>query len=151
MTRNLQSRLTSGVTLIELLVVLTIVGVLAAVVAPSVGSGLDTVKLRSTAERMAATFRVAHERAVRSHHYMQVTIDPGSRLVELRDLEGGSTAGWDIPAAIVVRAEKPAAFLLYPDGGAQLMHVTLENARGRQLEIVMDSFTMFPSVREVSQ
>ena len=141
----------SGITLIEMLVVMTLAALLAAIVAPSVGSGVDTMRLRSTAERMAATFRTAHERAMRSHHYMEVSVDPLSRAVELRDLESGSLASWEIPGTIVVKAEQRVAFLLYPDGGAQAMRIRLENGRGRQTEIVMDPFTLFPAVLEVSQ
>jgi hypothetical protein len=69
----------------------------------------------------------------------------------LRDLESGSLSSWEIPGSIVVKADQRMAFLLYPDGGAQAMRVTLENARGRQTEIAMDPFTLFPTVREVSQ
>jgi general secretion pathway protein H len=147
----MRTKLQSGITLIEMLVVMTLVALLAAVVAPSVGSGVDTVRLRSSAERIAATFRIAHERAARTHHYMEVSVDPQSRAVELRDLESGSLSSWEIPGSIVVKADQRMAFLLYPDGGAQAMRVTLENARGRQTEIAMDPFTLFPTVREVSQ
>ena len=147
MTRKLQS----GITLMELLVVMTLIAVLTAVAAPSVGSGVETVRLRSASERLAATFRTAHERAMRTHHYQEVSVDPQSRAVELRDLESGSVASWDIPAAVVVKAEQRVAFLVYPDGGTAAMRVTLENARGRQTEIVMDPFTLVPAVREVSK
>ena len=140
-----------GITLIELLVVMTLVALLAAVVAPSVGSGVDTVRLRSSAERIAATFRIAHERAARTHHYMEVSVDPQSRAVELRDLEGGSVSAWEIPNTIEVQSKRPLTFLVYPDGGSQVMRVGLRNQRGRQVEVASDPFTMFPTVREVSQ
>ena len=141
----------SGITLIEMLVVMTLIGVLAAVAAPSVGSSIETLRWRSATERMAATFRTAHERALRLHHYMEVGVDPKSSLVELRDLQTGSLVSWEIPHTVSVKADRRLSFLLYPDGGVQAMQVRLENGRGRQAEIVLDSFTLLASVREVTQ
>src|SRR5580658_8962870 len=99
-----------GITLIEMLVVMTLVGLLAAVVAPSVASGAETVRLRSTGERLAATLRLARTRALRTQHYMQVSVDPQSRAVELRDLDGGSVSSWEIPNTIQVRSDRRLAF-----------------------------------------
>ena len=140
-----------GITLIEMLVVMTILGLLAAVVGPSVGSGVETVRLRATGEKLASTLRLARTRALRTRHYMQVTVDPQSRAVELRDLEGGSASSWEIPNTIQVQSDRALKFLVYPDGGSQVMRVDLRNQRGRQVEVASDPFTMFPSVREVSQ
>ncbi len=140
-----------GITLIEMLVAVTLVALLAAVAAPSVGSGVDTVRLQSTAERMAATLRTGRDRARRSHHYMEVSVDPQTREVALRDLEAGSMSAWEIPPAIEVKSEKRVAFMLYPDGGAQAMRVSFENSRGRRLEVVMDPFTLFPAVKELTR
>jgi len=144
-------RFEQGVTLIEMLVVMTLVGLLAAVVAPSVGSGVETVRLRATGEKLAATLRTARTRALRTRHYMQITVDPQSRAVELRDLESGAVSSWEIPATIQVQSERALTFLVYPDGGSQMMRVDLRNQRGRRVEVASDPFTMFPSVREVAQ
>ena len=138
-----------GITLIEMLVVMTLVGLLTAVVAPSVGSGVETVRLRATGEKLAATLRTARTRALRTQHYMQVSVDPQLRIVELRDLEGGSVSSWEIPSTIQVRSEQRLAFLVYPDGGTQMMRLELRNQRGREVEVVSDPFTMFPTVREM--
>jgi type II secretion system protein H len=141
----------SGITLIEMLVVMTIIGLLAAVAAPSVGSGVETVRLRSTAERLASTLRTGRDRAVRTRHYQEVSIDPQTRMVELRDLETGSVSSWELPSTIQTKSGKRMAFQMYPDGGVQAMKVNLQNLRGRQVEVSMDPFTLFPVVREVSQ
>jgi type II secretion system protein H len=145
------SRRQSGITLIEMLVVMTIVGLLAAVAAPSVGSGVETVRLRSAGERLAATMRTARDRAVRTRHYMEVSIDPKSRAVEMRDLEAGSLQSWELPQNIQLKSAKRVAGVMYPDGGVQAMNVSLTNLRGRQVQVTMDPFTLFPIVQEVSQ
>ena len=136
----------------EMLVVMTLLGIMAAVAGPSVGSGVETVRLRSTAERLAATLRTGRNRAVRSRHYMEVSVDPQLRSVELRDLESSRPVdSWEIPPTIQVKAEKRLAFLFYPDGGSQAVRLELENSRGRELEVAMDPFTLFPAVKEISR
>src|SRR5437773_10627062 len=103
----MRHRSQSGITLIEMLVVMTLLGIVAAIAGPSVGSGVETVRLRSTAERLAATFRTGRNRAVRARHYMEVSVDPQARLVELRDLESSRPVdSWEIPPTIQVKSEK---------------------------------------------
>jgi general secretion pathway protein H len=143
--------LSSGITLIEMLVVMTLLGLLATVATPSIGSGVETVRLRGSGERMASTMRLARERAMRSRHYMQVSVDPKSHIVELRDLEMDSASSWEIPDTIRIKTDDPVAFLFYPDGGAQAAQLTLENSRGRQVLVAMDPFTLFPRVTETSK
>jgi hypothetical protein len=60
-------------------------------------------------------------------------------------------SAWEIPNTIEVQSKRPLTFLVYPDGGSQVMRVGLRNQRGRQVEVAPDPFTMFPTVREVSQ
>ncbi len=138
----------AGVTLLEMLVVVTLVGLLASVVAPSVTAGLETVRLRASAERLAASLRLARERAVRTRHYLEVTVDPQSRRVELRDLEGDYVRDWELPEGITVKAEKPQAFLFAPDGTPPAVRLALENRRGRTAEVEMDPFIAFPRVAQ---
>ena len=146
----------AGVTLLEMLVVVTLVGLLAAVVTPAVGSGIETVKLRSSAERVASTLRLARERAVRTRHYQQVTLDPLARRFELRDLEGDYARQWDSPVAVsaecgVRNAECPKAFVFPPDGSVPGARLILENARKRKLSVELDPFTSMPAIKEIAQ
>jgi type II secretion system protein H len=141
----------AGITLLEMLVVVTLVGLLAAVTAPAVGSGIETVKLRSSAERLASTMRLARERAVRTRHYQQVTVDPQTRRVELRDLEGDYARAWEIPETIAVQLKQPLFLQFAPDGGVPELHVELQNSRRRMVSVEMDAFTALPSVKEVAQ
>src|SRR5207244_3334974 len=99
-------------------------------------------------ERLAATFKVAHDRAVRTRHYFEVSVDPESRRVELKDLEGEFSRDWELPETIQVKAERRISFQFPPDGGTPVIHVALENARQRKLAVNMDPFTAFPSVKE---
>ena len=147
----------AGFTLIEMLVVITLVGLMAAVVAPSVGAGVETLRLRSSAERLAATLKLARERAVRTRHYHEVAVDPELRRVEMKDLEGDYARDWEIPETLKVIADCglriadcQTTFLFSPDGSVPPAKVLLENSRGRRIEVVMDPFTAFATTKEPS-
>jgi type II secretion system protein H len=146
----------AGVTLMEMLVVMTLIGLLASVATPSVTAGMETVKLRNSAERLAATLRLARERAVRTRHYFQVTVDPQTRRVELRDLEGDYVRDWEIPVAVnadcgLRNAECPNTFVFPPDGSVPGTRLVLENSRKRKLAVELDAFTALPAVKELAQ
>src|SRR5260370_33404566 len=100
-----------------MLVVMTLIGLLAAVAAPSVGSGVETVRLRSTGERLAATMRPGRDRAMRAHRFMEASVDPKSGLVELRDLEAGSMTAWELPPSILIKRDKRIACLVHAGVG----------------------------------
>ncbi len=141
----------AGITLIEMLVVMTLIGLLASVVTPSVTAGMETVKLRNSAERLASTLRLARERAVRTRHYFQVTVDPQARRVELRDLEGDFARDWILPETIAVKVDHVLLYQFAPDGSVPSLHVDLENSKRRTVSVEMDAFTALPAVKELAQ
>ena len=138
----------AGITLIEMLVVMTLIGLLASVATPSVTAGMETVKLRNSAERLAATLRLARERAVRTRHYFQVTVDPQAHRVELRDLEGDFARDWQMPETISVKVDHVLLFQFGPDGSVPSLHVDLENSKKRVASVDMDAFTALPAISE---
>jgi prepilin-type N-terminal cleavage/methylation domain-containing protein len=143
-----------GVTLIEILVVITIIAVAGALVMPSIGAGLDNLRLRTTAERLASTFLYARERAIRRQTICQVRVDPQNMIVELDELtaEGaqGAHRSWELPAGVEVKEDHARAFVFSPDGAAPRLDLTLANSRGRTARIQFDPLTALPLV-EVGQ
>lgn len=132
----------------EMLMVMTLIGLLASVATPAVTAGMETVKLRNSAERLAATLRMARERAVRTRHYFQVTVDPQTRRVEIRDLEGKFAREWEMPETISMNVDRPLLFQFGPDGSVPSLHVELQNSRKRTANVDLDSFTALPTVKE---
>ncbi len=150
--RNPHSAL--GVTLLEMLVVITIIAVAGAVVFPAVTGGLENLRLKSSADRLANIFRYARERALRRQTVCQVTVDPEQRRVELEDLglapageEQSYRRGWDLPPEIVFEEERPRVFLFPPDGGVPQVSLRMANARGRTATVELDALTALPRVR----
>jgi general secretion pathway protein H len=141
----------SGMTLIEILVVVAIIAVAGGLVLPSLASGLDNLRLRTTAERLASTVRYARERAVRRQTVCQVTIDPARRTVELEDFSaaGGQAErrSWELPAGIRLDEQSTRAFLFAPDGAVPRFDLKLRNERGRAARIEFDPLSALPLVR----
>ena len=134
--------------------VITIVAVVGGVVFPSVTAGLDTLRLKSTADRLANTFRFARDRALRRQTICQVTVDPKQRRVEFEDLGLAAASesepyrrSWEIPPEIIVRLERARTFVFPPDGGNPHVDITLANARGRTAAVEFDFLSALPRVR----
>ena len=76
-----------GYTLIETVVVLLVLSLVAAVVAPSIGRGLDAIRLRAEVAGVASFLRAARERAIVQHRALEVGIDGDGRTLVLRASE----------------------------------------------------------------
>jgi len=144
-------RRNDGITLMEMLVVMTIIGLLASVATPAVTAGMETVKLRTSAERLAATLRLARVSAVRTRHYFQVTVDPQARRVELRDLESDFVRDWQLPETVSMKLQRSLLLQFAPDGSVPSLHMELENSRRRIVAVDLDAFTALPSVRTADE
>lgn len=147
--RNPQSAI--GVTLIELLIVVAIIGIVGAVVVPGVTSGLDTVRLRTTAERLGNTFRFARESALHRQVVCQVTVDPARQTVSLEEIDVRHPAAsrlrsWEIPVGVTVNVPEARAFIFGPDGGGPEVKLVLRNSRGRKALVEVDALTGLPQV-----
>ena len=73
-----------GFTLIELAVTLLILALAAAVAAPSLARGVDTVRARTEAAGIATFLRAAHEQAVTRHRPYEVRVRSEEGFIELR-------------------------------------------------------------------
>jgi general secretion pathway protein H len=73
-----------GYTLIETVVVLLVLALAAAVVAPGIGRGLDSVRLRAEVAGVASFLRAARERAISQHVSLEVGLDPEGRTLVVK-------------------------------------------------------------------
>lgn len=95
-----RGRAGAGFTLIEVVVVVAIMAALATLVAPAVGRGTETLRLRSEAGRVAALVRQARQHAVSHHRPTRVALDLGRNTVTLTAED----------------SDKPVRELVMPDG-----------------------------------
>ena len=73
-----------GYTLIETMVVLLVLALAAGVAAPSIGRGLDAIRLRAEVAGVASFLRAARARAIAQHRALEVGIDGDGRTLVLK-------------------------------------------------------------------
>ncbi|HWP84483.1 MAG TPA: GspH/FimT family pseudopilin [Terriglobia bacterium] len=156
MARNGTGRTAAGVTLLEMMVVLAIASVLAAIVFPAVGTGLNALELRSAATRLAGAARYARDQAVYRQRIYQLRVSGDRRSVSVSDWEGREERTYELPAAVEVLAVGPDAWgeahrdrriFFFPDGSAPAFEVVLAGAR-RQITVAGDPLTGAAKVEE---
>ena len=130
-----------GFTLIELSVTLLLLALAAAVVAPSVVSGVDTLRARTEAAGIATMLRTAREQAVTHNRPYEVRVRSEDSIVELR-------AGDAVPATrrlaagVRITADPPSARVItfLPQGSSSGTRLRVELA-GRAWMVTVDPLT----------
>jgi len=134
-----------GFTLLELVVVLLILGLLAALVAPTISGTLDSGRLRSGAAEMRAVFTLARTLAISAGREREVIVDRTRGLYGV-DGEGERRLpeGVGILSARVgdrTAEEDTFRVRFYPDGSAEGTVVVLSAAGGGGLRVAVDPLT----------
>ena len=165
-----------GFTLLELLVVLLLAGLLAAFVLPRAGGSLPGLQLRTTARKVAATFRFAAQRAMAEQVVYAVRFDVAAGTVSVAPVPSAAR----IPDASPTQAQAPAdtldqwrvpedirlgvplergpqtaddtyAVFFAPSGGGTGGVIRLVGTNDRQLEVRVDFITNATTIREGEQ
>jgi prepilin-type N-terminal cleavage/methylation domain-containing protein len=128
---------TSGFTLIELVVVLFIVVAVAAVAMPSIGRGVDGLRLRREASQVAALIRTARLRALTEQRPVRVTLDPAHGTVILAAGAAGARGREVVlPPGVSARVDAGGSALTFsPRGVARPVRWVLEDTRGRRFAV----------------
>ncbi len=135
-----------GFSLLELLLVIAIMGMLAAVVLPSLPGALESARLRGSAGEVRATFTLARTLAVSESRSRAVAFDLGRGEYGI----DGDPRKWALPEGIRVAALRPGdaapeggvlRVRFYPDGSADEAEVALSSSGGGRLRISVDPLT----------
>lgn len=153
----------TGFTLLEMLVVLVLVGVITAVAVPVAGAGIQTLRLQSAARHVAAAFRLARGRAIRSQEIHLVSLDRARNRVTVADGDLEFQRSFQLPPgvrlqeAVLLDGTPPhpgtpperTDFYFSPNGLSQALEVRLVNTRGRSLKVVQQAFSRSPRILQV--
>ncbi len=143
----------SGVTLIELVLVMTIIALLAAVTYPTASAGLDSLRLRTAAERVVGLLNTALDRADRVQQVVEIRVSPEDNAISARSSDMSLNRTLAIPAPVHIASAGPdlpngaqdesrqRRYLLYPGGTAPRISIELETAEGRKRRISVDPVT----------
>lgn len=147
-------------TLLELLVVLTILSLMAGLVAPRMGPWLDNWRLRSAAERIGQTLRYARTRALFEQHFYVVEILPEKNLVRVFEPNSALVREFALPKDIQVQTDERQAasgapevirFILPPSGEVEEKSLWLRNNQGNTIKIHFDFLVGSPGVEIARQ
>jgi len=149
----------AGITLIEMLIVVALVSLLAGVSFPAIGAGLESLRLVSAANQVAAFFNTALNRAERRQQVVQVLVLPQQGLLRMRSTEPGFERTLELSEGVRIaavlperpyREEQGRSFLLLPGGVAPRVTIVLGNRRGGRRLVSLDPITGAPHI-EVPQ
>ena len=158
--RSPQSAIGSpGFTLIELLVVLVLIAVLSAVMIPSIGRGLSTMKLKTSSREIAAALRLARSKAIREQQVYFIGFDLEKNQVELTSETLKYQKSFSLPEGVSIKEvsflngeqgknHSSSIFFFSPNGMADAFEVTLRNERGRESKVIQDSVQHAPRIED---
>jgi prepilin-type N-terminal cleavage/methylation domain-containing protein len=157
---NRPNRGASGVTLIELLIVMAIIGLMAGVSFPAISAGLDSIRLASAADSIAAFLNGALNRAERRQQAVALIVNPRENKLEAYSNEPGFARELKMPDGITIEAVLPAIpdqpageprrLVVMPGSTAPAIGVQIVNRRGARRIVSVDPMTGFPRVESVS-
>jgi type II secretory pathway pseudopilin PulG len=142
---------------------MTIIAVMTAVTYPTATAGLDSLRLRSAADRVMNLLNLALDRADRVQQVVEIRISPQENAISARSMDlslnrtleleapvriaSVGQAGPPQPAANETADAVPAAidtqrrFLLYPGGTPPRISIELETKEGRKRRVFVDPVT----------
>src|ERR1700680_3518328 len=97
----------AGITLIAMVVVLSIIGLIAGISFPSISAGLDSVRMVSATDSVAAFLNSAVNRAQRRQQPIGLGISPRENLLTLYSSEPGFRREFKVPDGIAIEAILP--------------------------------------------
>jgi type II secretory pathway pseudopilin PulG len=142
-----------------MMVVVAILGLVAGISFPAISAGLDSVRMVSASDSVAAFLNAAVTRAERRQQPVEVVISPRENLLALYTNEPGFVRQLKLPDGIFVEGVLPAVnedptgvrrFLFMPGGAVPGLGVQLANRRNGHRVVRLDPMTGFPRVESVT-
>jgi len=142
-----------GVTLIEMLIVAVIIALVAGISFPSVASGVDSLRLRSSSNAIVSFLDTAIDRAERRQQVIEIWISPLENVMTARGPGDQFVQRLELsdPIHIVsiqpfaeVAPDEPRRFLCYPGGAVPRIGIEIANKSGRRRMVSVDPITGVP-------
>ena len=152
------SRAQRGVTLIEMLIVTMLIALVVGLAYPTAASGLEAMRLRSTADTVVNLLNAAIDRAERRQQLVEVWISPKDNVLIARSPDQGFLRRLEIPEPFRITAVRPAAeiasdearrFLMYPGGTIPRIGIEIANRAGTKRLVSVDPFTELTRAEKV--
>jgi type II secretory pathway pseudopilin PulG len=138
-----------------MVVVVTVIGLIAAVVAPSMQAGLDSVRMASATDNVASFLNSAVNRAERRQQAVAVAILPRENRLVMYSNEAGSMRELTLPEGIAIEAvltgdpntgADGTRLILMPGGAVPGIGVQLINQHKNRRIVRLDPMTGYPRI-----
>jgi hypothetical protein len=142
----------------EMLVVMAIIGLIVSVSAPSVSAGLDSVRMASATQSIAAFLNSSVNYTERRQRPVELVISPKDRKLSAYSSEPGFERELTLPDGILLEAVLPAIpeeldptrrLILLPGSPVPGIGIQIANSRGGRRTVRLDPMTGFPRVESV--
>jgi type II secretory pathway pseudopilin PulG len=135
----------------EMLVVMAIIGLVAAVAMPSVGAGIESVRLATATQSISAFLNSAVNYAERHQQAVDLVITPKENRFSAYSADGGFTRDLTLPDGITLESVQPeiTELMLLPGGTVPGIALQIANRRGSRRLVRLDPMTGFPRVTSV--
>ena len=147
-----------GVTLMEMVVVMAIIGLMAAITAPSVSAGLDSVRLVSATGSISAFLNAAVNYSERHQQPVELVITPRESRLAAYSNDGGLRRELNLPDGILLEGVLPQIpddqdpvrrLVLLPGASVPGIGIQIASRRGARRIVRLDPMTGFPTVESV--
>ena len=152
MTRRRAQR---GITLLEMMIVMTIVALMVGVMYPNIAAGLESMRMRSATDSVAAFLTQALLRTERTQEPVELVLHPGSGRMELHGALQGFQRQLQLPDGVTVFRVQPTlpgdppeerSILFLPAANVPAVGIELLNQRGLRRLVRIDPLTGSPIV-----
>ena len=142
-----------GVTLIELLIVMTLIALMVGVAYPSAVSGIEGIRLRTTADNVANFLNAAIDHSNRRQQVVELWIAPKDNVLIARSPDQGFARRLTIPEPFHITAvgppaevgpDEPRRFLMVPGGTMPRVSIEISGDNGRKRTVTVDPLTGMP-------
>ena len=148
-----------GVTLVEMVVVVAIIALIVGLSLPAASAGLDSVRMVSATDSVAAFLNAAVTRAERRQQPIELVVFPQEGRLALYSNEPGFTRELTMPDGVSIEAVLPAQenadpatprrVLFIPGAPVPGISIQLGNRRHAHRTVHLDPMTGFPRVESV--
>ncbi|MGC4053622.1 MAG: prepilin-type N-terminal cleavage/methylation domain-containing protein [Paludibaculum sp.] len=152
-------RAESGITLLEMMIVMTIVALMVGVLYPNIAAGLESMRMRSATDSVAAFLSQGMLRAERTQEPVELILQPASGRMELRGAVAGFQKTLLLPDGITILHVFPdlpgelpeeRSILFLPASNVPAIGIELLNRRGLRRLVRIDPLTGNPVVETPS-
>lgn len=149
-----------GVTLIELLIVAALIALIAGLSYPSAAAGIESMRLRSTADGISNFLSAAIDHAERREQVIEVWISPQDNVLVARSPDLGFQRRLELPPSFHIVSIQPAAevpdgsarrFLMYPGGTVPRIGIEIGTQSGRRRLVSVDPLSGLPHTELVTR